>query len=298
MTMPPTQGDFQPPTPERVHAHLERYPAQGPSRLMAWLPISALVAVVLLMLADNTGWLTLAPWVILMSVFALMGFRVRRFRDLEGQVTHVQELSTLRHWRQALRLAWSLLPKLGAVPEMHSRIVALMAHNLDQLKVYDAAIVAFDHLIDHLPQEHPGSVHLRLQRTFAQLATDRLADADESLRRLRGAIDSSSRATAAAYHLACLFQQVCTHHWADAAQRGDKLLEQLRPLGVDAAYGHAMMALSFHHLDPQQYPGAAEGVALWWSRATLLLPSDSLVDRLTELAPLLESEPVSARQDK
>ena len=280
--------EFNPPTAEQVGEHLERYPAVGPSRFMAWLPIIALTSV-LILLVSTSGLFVVLPWILLLSVFSFMSYRVRQLRQVERQVTRVQELSMLRHGHEAMRLVWTLLPKLSAMPELHSRVVALLAHNLDQLKLYDAAIVAFDHLIDRLPQEHPGSVQLRIQRTLAELATDQLADADNGLRRLRGFVQLENPSpTGAAYRLAGLFQQIRTHHWADAVQGADRLLFELRPLGVDAGFGHAMMALSFHHLDRDQYPAAQDQAALWWSRATLLLPQSALVARLPELAPLVE----------
>jgi hypothetical protein len=77
---------------------------------------------------------------------------------------------------------------------------------------------------------------------------------------------------------------VRTNHFADAVEGCDGLLDELRPLGVDAGYGHALVALAYHHL-----AGAAAGeqAALWWSRATLLVAAPALLDRFAELRPLL-----------
>ena len=280
---------FQPPTADQMREHLIRYSAVGPSRWLAWLPVIALGAVLALLLTAE-GWLSVLPWSILLFVFAFMSFRIRQMRRFEQQVVHLQELSTLLNHREALRLSWTLLPRLSAVPELHSRVVALVGHNLDQLRSYDAAIVAFEHLIDRLPQEHPGSIQLRIQRTLAQLATDQLTDADEGLRRLRGFVElEHPNPMGAAYRLAGLFQQIRTHHWSDAVQGADRLLTQLRPLGIEAGYGHAMLALSFHHLNPAEHPAAPDQAALWWSRATLLMPSVALIDRLPELSAIVEA---------
>ena len=218
---------------------------------------------------------------------ALMGlthWRLRRLRRLEARIVDAQELAMLRHHFPAFLLAWELMPAASAAPMLHGRLVAFIALCLDHLQAYDAAIVGYDHLIGHLPQDHPGSVQLQIQRAVAQLQTDRLTDADDAIRRLRGSAETMrSTATRAAYRLAQLLQHVRTNHFADATALAGELVNDLRPLGVDAAYGHALMALSYQRLDDA---AARAQAAVWWSRATLLMPPSALVDRFRELEPL------------
>ncbi|NJL30631.1 MAG: hypothetical protein HC898_02790 [Phycisphaerales bacterium] len=60
-----------------------------------------------------------------------------------------------------------------------------MSANLGQVQAHESELVLLDQLIEQVPDDHPGSVQLRLQRVMAELATDRMLDADQSLRKLR-----------------------------------------------------------------------------------------------------------------
>jgi len=136
-------------------------------------------------------------------------------------------------------------------------------------------------------------VHIGVSRANAALGADRLSDADDSIRRLRGAVEAFPDTTiSATYRLAQLAQQVRTHHFAEGVKENDDLLDALRPLGVEAGYGHALMALCHYH-DPTQGETADDATAhdaakQWWGRATLLLPSHTLLSRYPELKPLTE----------
>lgn len=277
---------FTPPTAEQVQRHLDLHPPRGPSRLVAWLPILALAVVLLLTFVIEDGLVLLLPWLLLGAFFLYLGWRVRAARQLEARATQVQELAMLRRWPQSLRQGWRLLPSLTHIPELHGRVVASLAHDLDQLKAYEAAIVAYDFLIARLPAEHPGAVQLRVQRAMAQLASHHLTDADETLRRLRQVVDAYRQTTiSAAYRLANLIQQIQTNHFADAVAEPGDLLEELRPLGVDAGYGHALLALAYSRMDDAAQRAQA---GLWWARATRLLSPPALCDRFGELAPLTQ----------
>jgi len=211
-------------------------------------------------------------------------------RTLEHQVTYAQELSMLRHHEQTLRLTWQLLPQVATAAMLHNRVVAYLAYSLDQLKVFDAAIVAYDNLIGQLPPQHPGSVQLQIQRAIAQLQLEQLIDADDTLRRMRHMADTIKHtAVGASYRLAGLLQQVRTHHFAEAIEESGGLLEDLRPLGVEAAYGQALMALCYHQHGGAEGAGGggAQNSRLWWSRATLLMPPATLVDRFDELGTMV-----------
>lgn len=280
---------FIPPTAEQVGAHLDRCPPRGPSRLGAWMTLGVVVLLVMTLLTNQSP-LTLLLWLLLGAMIINAAMRVRRARRLEQQVTRAQELAVLRRHAQSLRLAWRTLPSSASAPMLHGRTIACIASNLDQLKAYDAAIAAYDYLIDRLPAGHPGAVQLQVHRAIAQLETGQLIDADDALHRLRGLIESFRHtAIGAAYRLAGLLQQVRTNHYAEAAEGCGDLIADLRPLGVEAGYGHALMALSYHmlaHRPEPPIPGRRDShqAELWWSRATLLLPLATLTDRFPELS--------------
>lgn len=244
-----TPTAFSVPTAEQVREHLEANAARLPSRAASWLPLALLIGVLLIALTSTAAWAQLLPWVALAGVIVFTAVRVRSMRTLEQRVVSVQEYATLRRSREALSRAWSLLPQLVTVPELHGRTIAFMSHLLDQLQAYDAAIVGYDFLIDRLPPDHPGSQQLQVHRVIAHLATDRLADADDGLRKLRS-LESQPRSssTRALYVFAKLFQSVRTGHYDDATALADGLTDSLRPLGVDAGYGHGLMAYSFHQM--------------------------------------------------
>ncbi|MEM6554001.1 MAG: hypothetical protein AAF750_17940, partial [Planctomycetota bacterium] len=126
---------------------------------------------------------------------------------------------------------------------------------------------------------------------------DRLGDADEELRRVRGVVEGfgevgggASQATAlraeererlaAGYAYAGLVQDVVTHHFAEAVERGDGLVERLRPMGMEAGYGYGLMALCHWKV------GDEAGARRWWTRAVLLVPGEALVGRYAVLGEL------------
>ena len=285
---------FNPPTARQVRTHIMHHPARGPSKLVEWSPIIALAAAMAITLTLHGNAAVLLSWLIIIGVLAGLTSKARRTRRLEQRVAHIQEMAMLRHWSAAVRLAWRLLPSLITLPPLYGQTLVLIAHCLDQLKAYDAAIEAYDHLINHTASEEPLAVQLRIGQAQAQLATDQLTDADDALRKLRAQTDALAQPViGAAYHLAGLIQQAHTGHWAEAVeQNASGLIGRLRPLGVEAGYGYALLALSYHQLDNTD-PSASDHAARWWSRATLLLPVSALVDRFSELAAMAPYEPTA-----
>jgi len=241
----------------------------------------------ILSMTIRSSWTVAVMPFTLLAVFFAMAIKTHMAHQLEARLAHIEQLTMLRHWVRAVRIAWRLLPSLVTRPTLRNRAITAMAACLDQLGAYDAAIVTFDDLIEHLPNEHPSSVRQRLDRCIAQLANGQLTDADNAIRKLRSRIDTPLNS--ATYRLALLIQQVRTNHWLDAIdQNASDLVDQLRPLGVEAGYGYALMALSYHMLaenDPLRCDSDHEA-QLWWSRATLLLPVTAMIDRFAELASL------------
>lgn len=303
---------FVPPSPRQMREHLDRHGLRPPPRWIAWLPLISMAALMVLFLvafvppmAAFGGILLLPALLVVAALTVFAGLRVRRLRDIERRLAAVHELAMLRHYHQALRHAWSLLPQVATLPEFHARTVLAISHCLDQVGAFESAIIAYDHLIDRLGPHGPSQPQLRIQRAIAQIVSDHLTDGDTALRRLRGVPDIAPGSVAgASYRLALLIQQVRTHHHADAVEQAGRLLEDLRPLGTDAGYAHGLMALCCHRLalaapGAPAAPGAdqpawMEQAATWWNRATMLLPVSALVGRFAELRQVAEDATLAA----
>ncbi len=295
----PTEN-FTPPTPEQVSAYLHHHPLRGPSKLHAWVPIIGLGMVLMLAIMFDQGIGLLLPWLVLIGVLVYSGTFAARIRKLQQKVTQVQELALLRFHVQSLRLGWRTLPKVTHLPELYLRLCALMAANLGQLRSHEAAIVLLDDLIERLPDDHPGAVQMRMQRAVAELASDRLLDADRSLRWLRDRVNQPGTEPAASvYRFAQLYQAVRTLRDEDAVNDTEKLIDALRPLGTEAGYGYALAAVAHYRLAQRRTEQAdtlMQQAGLWWGRATILVRPQLLLERLPELEPMLRDASVVAAQ--
>ncbi len=233
-----------PPTSEVLLAHLDRHPPHPPSPWLARVPLVIMVAALVVALLMGGVVAIVLPWLALVAVFVYLVVRVRWSRNLERNAMRVQELTMLRRYADALRRAWRLVPTVTRQPNLYVHTVALLSQCLHQLEAYDAAMTGYDRLLAHLPSEHPGAIQLRAQRALAALQSDRLTDADDTLRQLRSLAEPYAHtAIGATVRLAELTQAVRTYHYTDALMDADGMLEQLRPLGVEAGYGHALLAL-------------------------------------------------------
>lgn len=292
MPVDPKPG-FSPPSAEQFDERLRTYPPKPLTKWQMRAPLLVAAAFLGMSLATSGPVSALLPWVGLGWLFGHNWVRSRRAMSLEGQVRRSQEVAMQRRYPQALREAWRVLPLATPAPNLHNQTVAMIAHCLDSLGSYDAAIVGYDYLLQRLPKGEPITVHIGVSRANAVLGAGRLSDADDSIRRLRGAVEPYPDTTlSAAYRLAQLAQQVRTHHFAEGAGENGDLIEALRPLGVEAGYGHALMALCYYHQKddgsgPEVQP-ANQSTRLWWERATLLLPEATLLKRYPELEPLTE----------
>jgi tetratricopeptide (TPR) repeat protein len=278
-----------------------------------WMPLMLLGLALGLSLLFNTGPLAFLAWFPLVGVFVYLSVRLKARRALEARVREVHELALLRRWDEALRGSWRLLPDLYGTPDLHARTVLAMAHCLDQVGGYDASLVAYDHLLQRVPRDHPAALSLRLQRAMVLLGNERLSDADDALRALRGALPaapSEGSPIHAGYRWASLLQHASTHHFEDALAEEPGLIEALRPLGVEAGYGYALMAYCRWTLsqrsqgktsgaspeqpatpngaglsDPQASgeDGHLEAAARWWGHATTLVAPASILNRYPNL---------------
>jgi len=297
----PRPDDYAPPTPEQLAEYLDAHPFAPPSPWAARVPLIVLVAVMVPVLLLDSLLAAVLPWFALAGVYVWMVARVRRAQALEGEVNRLGEFAMLRRYREALKRAWGIVPRVNHHPALLTRTLAVIGHCCDDQRAHETAMVAYDRVLELVPPQHPGAVHLRLQRAIAAFRCDRLADGDNELRKLRGTMDQVEADPAqGAYRLARLVQDVRTHHYADAAAQDRGLVEALRPLGVEAAYGYGLMAWCHHAMasgDPAERWRAA---SLWWGRATLLLPPEALIWQFPELAPMadLPAEPPAVPVDR
>jgi len=276
---------FTPPGPQQVIEHLRRCSPRRAKRMTAMLPFIGLGVVVGLAFASDSLASIVLPVLVLAAMVVGLNLRVRLLRRVEHEATRIQELTALHRSRDALARGWRLLPRLRRLPEAHGRTVTAIAACLDRVKAYDSAIAAYDYVLSILPANHPMAVQLVIQRAMAQLMSDRLTDADDALRRIRGGLDRYEHTPiAAAYRLAGLVQQVVTHHFADAVDESQGLMESLRPLGVDAGFGYALMSLSHFMADPSGADASDSAARTWWARATVLLSPSVLIGQFDDLA--------------
>ena len=286
----PPKDLFRPPTPEQFQDYLRANPANPPTVWQMRTPFIVAVTLIVISLLIGGPLSNILPWIALIWLIGHTSFRARRLAGLQASVRRTQEIAMLRRYPKALRLGWRLLPQASLVPQLHGQTIAMISHCLDTLGQYEAAIVGYDYLLDQLPPNQPITVHIGVSRAAASLGAERLSDADDAIRRLRGPVEPfSNTPISAAYRLAMLTQQVRTHHFEAGVEQSEGLVDDLRPLGVEAGYGHALMALCHYHThnntDDASTPNETQ---TWWKRATLLLPPDALVKRFPELQPLTE----------
>lgn len=290
---------FHPPTADQVSGHLERYAVVPVSPMQQWMPALIVGVLVLLALSFSNAGITLIVWLAMLGLFLNSFMRTRAIRETDKLLARVQELTLERQNFDAMRLAWQVIPQLRARPQQHTRAVALLAHNLEQIRAYEAAVVAFNEVLGKLPDEHPAAVQLRVEQTMALLASDQLTDADIQLRRLRNLLDRfSGSAIAGGFHLALLYQQIRTNHFRDAADNQQGMMDKLRPLGIDAGLGYALLALACYHSAAHAEDPLIKDAQLWWERATLLLPLATLVRRFPELQAIEQGPAIAARMAK
>lgn len=281
--------DFHPPTSDQVTAYLQRHALTLPSPWKQWTPLLVITGAVILLLAVNSQFMLLLVWLGLMAMIGTAVIRARAMRQIQKQMQRIEESSLGREYVTALRLIWKLIPQVRSQPQMHTRAVALLAHNLQHVQAFDASVVAFDHIIKRLPAEHPAAIQFKLEQAMAMLASDQLADGDSLVRSLRYLPEKyPNTVLSGGYELALLYQQTRTNHFADMLPRADEAIARLRPLGLEAGRGYAMLALAFWTM--RETDASYESQARqWWSRATLLLAPEELVARHDELRPLVDA---------
>jgi hypothetical protein len=248
------------------------------------------VAGLALLMIGQPGF-ALLPLLALLGLMAYLSGQARSAAELQARSVKAWELAMIRRYREALGQAWELLPACRSKPELHGRAVSVIAHVLGELGKDEAADVAYRYLADRLPPDHPLTLRLKLQQATAALTTGRLADGDDILRQLRGQAEASNDPSlGAAFRMARLVQDVQTGHYADAIKEADDTASALIPLGVEAGYGYALLALCSALLaehDPSleeaQRIDLKKQARAFWDQGTLLIPPAALVYRYPEL---------------
>ena len=293
----PNPNVFEPPTADQLARHLAQYPSVQAGPLQQRGPLLMVIAVagLALLMIGQPGF-ALLPLLALLGLMAYLSGQARTAAELQARAIKAWELAMIRRYREALGQAWELLPACRTKPELHGRAVTVIAHVLGELGRDEAAEVAYGYLQDRLPTDHPLALRLRLQQAIAALGSGRLADGDDILRRLRGKAEASSDPSlTAAFRMARLVQDVHTGHYADAVAEADNTATALVPLGVEAGYGYALLALCCHLLaghdpsiDEARRAELKQQATHYWDRATLLIPPAALVYCYPELHKLAD----------
>ena len=300
---PNNPNRFEPPTAEQLAGHLDKNPPMLTGGWQSHVPKFVLIGLGLLMvLALLQPGLMLLPLLALVGAMFYLSNRTRAAQALQQRAKRAWELAMIRRYRDALGEAWRLLPACRDNPELHGRTVTIIAHVLSELRCEEAAEVAYTYLLDRLPSDHPLSMRLQLQRVIIALSSGRLADADDTLRRMRGTSEmKDDPALSGAYTLARLLQDVRTGHFAEAIEQADESAKALKPLGVEAGYGHGLIAYCYHQVNlrstsetPEQQQANTSQAKKWWNQATILIPPAALVFRFPELGVLDEIQGDSA----
>lgn len=306
MSKTSTNTAFTPPTPQQVTAHLTRCAPRVSRMWVTQLPLLLLIAAAVMTLFAQDAVTALLPWIILIGVVSFAMIRVRHVRGIQDRVQKISDWTQLGQHERATRAIWKALPLVQMMPELHGRLVALMAHNLDKLTAWPAAEVAYDYLISRMPSDHPGSIQLQLQRTILQLFNDELTTADTNLRKLRSmAIELKNTPMSATYYYAALLQHVRTFHLTEAIEENrDNLVEHLRPLGVDAGHGYALLAWCYHQMALRQADNLQANdecmteARAWWRKATLLLSTQKLFARHADLKQIAAHLAYTSKMDE
>ncbi len=272
-----------PPTSRSVTGHLAAHaPVFKPHRRTLFVfGIFALLLVVVL--SGPSALALLLPWVVIGGLLFYVMRQRSTLRAVQSQVQRAGELTMLRHHGKALAEAWRAVPSLRQWPQFHAQTAMLIGANLLALRCYDAGIAACDYLLKLMPPDHPAGQVLALQRASALLHEERLADADDAMR--KAAQQELNPLTAAMLAYAQTYQQVKTHQADQLVGQPEALPQRVRALGYDAGYAYGLVAAAMHERDDH------DQAQRWWKLATLLLPASAIMNALPETRVLAALAP-------
>jgi len=276
-----------PPTANELLAHLQAHMPQPQRRWRTGLLLIVGVVIGVMLFTGPSLIGIIAPWLVIAGFIGWAQWNKIRLLGLQHRLRNVRELTLLRRPERAAQQAWQLVPDITRFADFHVQTVMLMATNYMALRAFEPAVTAQEYLIEHLPDEHPVSRIVRLQRLLGLLHEDRLSDADDELRKLeRTQLDPIGRAL---LRVARMYQQIKTNHTRDATseldEAGDELIEQMQHVGVDGGVGYALAAAAYLAVERR------DEAQTWWHRATMLVPGSALTQDAAELKPLLELQP-------
>ena len=236
------EASFRPPTAEQMEEHLDAHPPRPPSRWKRLLPLAPMGFGLGAYLVSPSG---LTALLLLGGVTAGLAWSAMQARASHRRQTRLQQMhekATLRRPAEALRIGWDLLPEVTESPLMYGSLLTTFARCFNELRLDEAAMVCYDRLLASAPADHPATRHFSCLRGLAALFEDRLAEADDSLRRVRvedEPADSPLRPTLA---IARLLQQARTYRVDDIIDSRGDAIDHMRPLGVEAGYAYALIA--------------------------------------------------------
>jgi hypothetical protein len=267
-----------------------------PASPVFFLGVMGLMAVTLVigLVSDSPASAVLAV-VMTVTLMTIVISRARKVRQAEEETRRVHELTVTRQWEASFHMAWQTLTRVKNMPEQYTRTLACLAYDLDQLRQYDAAIVAYQALLEMLPSEHPFLPQVQTHLAMAMLSNDQLADADDGLRKLRLQAGKQTPPVKALIRLADLIQMAKTYHFSDVMELEEGAREMFRPLGVEAGYAYGLMAyardrLVLQEYDPEMKALHNQAADKWWQMATLLVSPDRIVERFAALSVLLSRQ--------
>ncbi|MEO0587245.1 MAG: hypothetical protein AAF078_06350 [Planctomycetota bacterium] len=283
----PGEAVFRPPSREAIAERLASCPPRRLPGWLKWVPFGIAGLAVGAAAASPAGVAWLMPIPVLAAGWALVRGLGAAQRQRTLAARRVRDRAMLRRHADVLRAGWRALPAVSLAPTLWVQTVLAMGESLAALGKDDAAAACFEAVVRFLPKDHPALARLRVYEAITALRDDRLADADDGLRRARSlpgtwGTSGAAKAEAARFELevdvATLYQRVRTHHFADGAELADRLRPRLGAQGVQAAAGHALGALCYLKA------GRADDAAEAWADATALVPAYVLVHRFEELA--------------
>ena len=286
--------NFKAPTVEQVRDLIKR---NGPRVVSVWvarLPMIVMIALVGVILVTDNEVAVMLPWLAFMGIMVWTILNVKRAKKAEARTNQLSELAMQRRYVQAIREAWVFLSErsVRGNPVLYIRVLSVIGHCLHEVGSYEAGTEVYNYMIEHVPSGNAQAMQMKAYRAIAWLMDDQLADADDAIRGLRHVReDYKNTVLSASVFFAELLQCVKTNSFEEGIGMAEKGLEELRPMGIEAGYGHGLIALCYvkHGEFGGEWKDEHEnGVKLWWERAKCLIEEKYLLRKLPELGAVVE----------
>jgi hypothetical protein len=213
-------------------------------------------------------------------------YSIRKQREVARYVQESVEAVQLRQWPRAWQSLRHLLRRPVPHPTVRAESLLALAAVAEAGESFDVSQRIYESVLEER-QADPVQLHTaRVGLGAAMLRTGQTTDAVGLIDRLeREELPGSLRAHS---ELLALFREITMGHAADRLDRAEERRELFRRhLGTRAAYGYALLAAAFditsHTQQARQY----------WHDATLLLSSEDLVRRFSELKRVAAKHPAA-----